>query len=82
MCIRDSAVGDVNDSSARVADLNSRIGAAVESGRPIPDTLARQREQLVVSLARLTGATATSATPAGLDVAVAGRPLVLSLIHI
>ena len=72
----DRAVADVNDLAGRVAGLNDRISAAVDGGRPIPEDLARQREQLVVSLARLSGATAQPGPRASVDVAINGRALV------
>lgn len=70
------AVGEVNDLAARVAATNEEIGRAVDGGGPVPMDLARRREQLVVSLARLTGATATPGSRSAVDVFVDGRPLV------
>ena len=70
------AVGDANDLLGRVAALNDRIGAAVDGGRPVPQDLARTREQLVVAVARLTGATAQPGPRAAVDVLLDGRALV------
>lgn len=67
---------EVSDLATRVAELNGRISDAVDSGRPVPEDASRQREQLIVSLARLTGATIQPGARSSIDVLVDGRTLV------
>ncbi|WP_162872897.1 FlgK family flagellar hook-associated protein [Austwickia chelonae] len=70
------SVAEINDLSGAIAAANGQIAAAGRNGTETTPELVRRREQLVVALARLTGATAQPSAGTGVDVLVDGRPLV------
>ncbi|GAB78021.1 hypothetical protein SAMN05421595_0537 [Austwickia chelonae] len=70
------SVAEINELAGAVAQVNGRIAEAGRGGGETIPELSRRREQLVVALARLTGATAQPSAGAGVDVLVDGRPLV------
>ena len=71
----DSLVSDVNSTSARVAELNQAVINSTQAGVPANE-LADQRDQLVVHLSELVGATATIQPNGGLTVSVGGSTVV------
>src|SRR5580765_4647131 len=68
-------VTDVNTTAKSVADLNQRITTAKLSGGQVNE-LTDQRDQLVLHLSELTGATVRQAADGSVDVMVGGSPLV------
>jgi flagellar hook-associated protein 1 FlgK len=70
-----SLVDQVNTTATNVAELNARILAISNAGSS-PNELMDERDQLVVSLSGLVGATTRTRPDGQLDVYVAGNPLV------
>jgi flagellar hook-associated protein 1 FlgK len=70
-----SLVNDVNTTAQSVATLNQQIVTATASGGQVNE-LTDQRDQLVLHLSELTGATARSNQDGSVDVMVGGSPLV------
>jgi flagellar hook-associated protein 1 FlgK len=68
-------VTDVNTTAKSVADLNQRITTAKLSGGQVNE-LTDQRDQLVLHLSELTGASVRQNTDGSVDVMVGGSPLV------
>lgn len=66
---------DVNTTAASVAELNQRITTAKLSGGQVNE-LSDQRDQLVLHLSELTGATSRANADGSVDVMVGGSPLV------
>jgi len=74
--VRLDALGtQVNEAAAQLADLNKGLRAANLSGTDA-GTLLDQRDQLTLTLAKLTGATVTVNDDTTVDVKVAGQALV------
>jgi flagellar hook-associated protein 1 FlgK len=71
----DAVVAQVNTMAANVADLNAAIQRATQAGLPANE-LSDQRDQLVMNLAEMTGATAKAGDDGIVDVYVGGRALV------
>jgi flagellar hook-associated protein 1 FlgK len=68
-------VNDVNTTAASVAELNQRISTAKLSGGQVNE-LSDQRDQLVLHLSELTGASSRPNADGSVDVMVGGSPLV------
>jgi flagellar hook-associated protein 1 FlgK len=68
-------VNDVNTTAQSVAQLNQRIATAKLSGGQVNE-LSDQRDQLVLHLTELTGATARPNADGSVDLMVGGSPLV------
>jgi flagellar hook-associated protein 1 FlgK len=71
----DALAGDVNTTAAAIADLNQAVVRAEASGLPANE-LADHRDQLVLHLADLTGATALRRDNGSVDILLAGSALV------
>jgi flagellar hook-associated protein 1 len=71
----DAYASDVNNTAAAVADLNQAIQRATAAGLPVNE-LADQRDQHVMHLSELTGATAIARDNGTVDVLLAGSSLV------
>jgi flagellar hook-associated protein 1 FlgK len=71
----DVAAADVNGTAAQVAKLNQAIVRAGQADLPTNE-LADQRDQLVMHLAELTGATVVPHSDGAVDVLLTGAPLV------
>ncbi|MEV6923102.1 flagellar hook-associated protein FlgK [Dactylosporangium sp. NPDC051485] len=71
----DADVNVVNQTASGVADLNARIALAKAGGMPTNE-LADRRDQLVLQLSELTGATGRLKTDGTVDVALGGNLLV------
>jgi flagellar hook-associated protein 1 FlgK len=71
----DSLVGEVNNSAARIAELNQNITSAVNNGFS-PNELMDQRDQLVAQLAEQVGVTVQNGDHGQVDVYVGGTALV------
>jgi flagellar hook-associated protein 1 len=68
-------VNEVNTTADSIADYNSRIAAAKQSGVNTNE-LEDQRDQLVLHISELTGATARPRDNGTVDVLISGSPLV------
>jgi len=71
----DTEVSDVNQTSGAIAELNQKVVLANQAGLPANE-LADQRDQLVLHLSELTGATSTPRLDGGVNVQIAGSMLV------
>jgi flagellar hook-associated protein 1 FlgK len=69
-------VTQVNSTAAGIADLNDKIRAASAGGQ-VPNELVDQRDQLVLMLSRLTGATARNQDDGTVSVSVNGIGVVM-----
>ena len=71
----DTTVTEVNNATKQVADLNQAVVRAKQAGLPVNE-LADQRDLLVMRIAELTGATATTRDDGSVDVLLSGSSLV------
>lgn len=71
----DTEVADVNQTASAIAELNQKVVIANQSGLPA-NQLADQRDQMVLHLSELTGATSTPRMDGGVNVQIAGSMLV------
>jgi flagellar hook-associated protein 1 len=70
-----SIIGEVNNSAARVAELNQNITSAINNGFS-PNELMDQRDQLIAQMARQVGVTVRPGENGTVDVFVGGTAIV------